>query len=100
MGGLALVFKQIQSVFGLLQFVFIALIVVPVDKAPFLRFLPLSWGVDLLGKVMMQKMSIFDFSAKTMLGVTLLSAAYFAAGIIIFKMCELQARKKGLFGHY
>lgn len=99
-GGLALIFKQIQSVFQLLQFGFIALTTVPVDTYGFLQYLPLAWGTHLIKRVMVQGDSIGTIGMANILFLIVHSISYLCGGIILFKCCERYAKGKGLLGHY
>jgi ABC-2 type transport system permease protein len=100
MGGLALVFKQVQSAFQILQFVWIGLIAAPLDQFPLLKYAPVSWGTHLLGRVMIGGESIFDIPINDLLFLVLNSAFYFTLGFLGFKFFERVARDRGLLGHY
>ena len=100
MGGLALVFKQIQASLGILQFVFVALIAAPLDQFPFLKFLPLSWGTHLIGQAMIAGTRIWQMSGSDVLLLIANAVFYFGVGFSIFKLFERAARNRGLLGHY
>ena len=100
MGGLALIFKQIQASFQLLQFVFIALIVTPLDQYPFMQYLPLSWGTHLIEQVMIEGRPLLQMPWRDILFLAGNSAFYFGLGFLVFKGCERVARDRGLLGHY
>ena len=100
MGGLALVFKQVQAAFQILQFVFVFLIAAPIDKLPFMKFLPLSLGTRLIGKVMIGELSLAQLPLADLLLLIGNSAFYFGLGFLAFKLFENVARDRGLLGHY
>ena len=100
MGGLALVFKQIQAALGILQFLFVGLIAVPMDQFPLARFLPLTWGTQLIGRAMMDGDRLWTLPPADVLGVAVVGIAYFAAGFGAFTLFERLARNRGLLGHY
>jgi ABC-2 type transport system permease protein len=100
MGGLALVFKQIQAALGILQFGFVALIAAPVDRFPFLKYLPLSWGTEMLERSMIEGVSIFAMSPADLGLLAANGVFYFLAGFLGFKLLERQAKDRGLLGHY
>jgi ABC-2 type transport system permease protein len=100
MGGLAIVFKQIQAALGILQFAFVALIAAPVDQFPFLKFLPLSWGTSLIGRSMIGGVSIFAMPLSDVTFLVANGLFYFSLGLLIFKFFEREARNRGLLGHY
>ncbi len=100
MGGLALVFKQIQASLGILQFVFVALIAAPLDRFPMLKYLPLSWGTHLIGRAMIGNTRLWKMGGPDVLLLVANAIFYFGAGFAIFKLFERVARNRGLLGHY
>lgn len=100
MGGLALVFKQVQAAFQILQFVWLGLIAAPLDQFPALKFAPVSWGTHLLGRVMIGGQSLLEIPAGDLLFLLVNSAVYFTLGYLAFKYFERVARDRGLLGHY
>jgi len=100
MGGLALVFKQVQAAFQILQFVWLGLIAAPLDQFPLLKYAPVSWGTHLLGRVMIGGESIFELPTADLLFLVVNSAFYFTLGFLGFKLFERVARDRGLLGHY
>ncbi len=100
MGGLALVFKQIQAFFQIIQFIFIFLIALPISKQPLFKAFPLALGSNLIQKVMVDKSSILLLSPEDLLILLVNSAFYFWVGFWLFKHFLRVARKKGLLGHY
>jgi ABC-2 type transport system permease protein len=98
--GLAIVFKRIQQAVQIYQVAFIGLIIAPIDRFPVVKFLPLSWGSELLRRVMVDHVSIFRMSLGDLVFLAANSLFYFAAGIGVFKLFERTAREKGLLGHY
>ncbi len=100
MAGLALVFKQVRSVFHILHFVWIAVIAAPIDKLPLLKYVPAAWGVEMLSRVMISGQHIFAMPIADTLFLAVNSAFYFSLGFLGFKYCERIARDRGLLGHY
>lgn len=99
MGGLALVFKRMQSANQILTIGWIALIAVPIARYPLMKYLPLSWGNHLLTRSMSRGESLFSLLGE--LGfLAVHSATYLVAGILVFKQLERFARSRGLLGHY
>ncbi len=99
-GGAALVFKQVQSFLQILQFLFVGLIVAPIDRLPFLKYLPLALGTNLIGKVMVQGQSFTEIGVQNLLFLSVNSICYLFGGLLLFKFFENIAREKGLLGHY
>jgi ABC-2 type transport system permease protein len=100
MGGLALVFKQIQAALGILQFLFVGLIAIPLDQVPQAKFLPLTWGTHLVGRAMAGGERLWEMPAGDVATLTIVGVAYFAAGFGVFTLFERLARARGLLGHY
>ena len=100
MGGLALVFKRVQSALQILQFVLLIFIAAAMAWMPFMRFLPLSLGSRLIGAVMIDGRSLLELPTHDVLFLIGNSALYFGAGFLAFKFFENIARDRGLLGHY
>jgi ABC-2 type transport system permease protein len=99
-GGLALVFKRIQSITQILQFVFVALIVAPLDRIPAVKFLPLSWGNHLIRRVMVDGVRLWDMPMGDVGFLLVHAAAWLGAGMIAFAALERVARDRALLGQY
>lgn len=99
-GGAALVFKQIQSLLQILQFLFVGLIVAPIDKLPFLKYFPLALGTNLIARVMVHGESFGQVGVGNLLFLSANSICYLLGGLFLFKLFENIAREKGLLGHY
>lgn len=100
MGGLQLVFKRVEGAFQIMQFVFLGLVVAPVDSIPLLRVLPVSMGSHLMNQVMVHGASIFDIPAWDLGALILGSLGFLLAGYAVFKSCERVCLERGLLGHY
>jgi ABC-2 type transport system permease protein len=100
LAGLAIVFKRVQNAIQIYQVALIGLIIAPIDRVPALKYMPLSWGSELLRRVMVEDASIFRMPVGDLVFLAVNSLFYFAAGIGAFKLFERTAREKGLLGHY
>jgi len=100
MGGLGLIYKRIQSLFQILQFVFVGFIAAPVDKIFAFKFLPLSLGTKLIRDNMTKRISIFNMPFNDIFILIITALFYFLLGFYIFKLCEKIAKDRGLLGHY
>jgi ABC-2 type transport system permease protein len=100
MGGLAIVFKKTQTVLNVLQIVLLALVFVPIDRYPFMKFLPMSFGNSLLLDTMVRGVSIFRMDGGDLLFLVANTVFYMALGLFAFKAFERAARARGLLGHY
>ncbi len=99
LGGLALVYKRIQALFQIVQFIFLACLVVP-TRIPWVRFLPLSMGNSLIYDVMVQEKRLWELPPMSVLTALGVGAVYLAIGLIVFSRCECVAKQRGLLGHY
>lgn len=99
LGGLALVFKRIQALFQIVQFVFLAFLLVP-TRVPWAKFLPLSLGNSLVNDVMVKGTPLWRLPIQSILMATAVGIVYLAIGLIIFARFERIARDRGLLGHY
>jgi ABC-2 type transport system permease protein len=99
LGGLALVFKRIQALFQIIQFVFIGLLVIPA-RVPGVKYLPLAMGNDLIRAVMVDGVRLWRLPPGDILTAAAVGAVYLAIGIVIFSLCERVAKNRGLLGHY
>ncbi|MCI2429729.1 ABC transporter permease [Candidatus Acetothermia bacterium] len=102
MGGLALVFKQVQAAFQVFQFVWLLFVLAPtvMETMPWVKFLPVTWGVELIGRVLIGGQSLYTMPATDIGLLAATSASYFVLGYVGFKYLETIARDKGLLGHY
>lgn len=99
-GGISLVYKRIRSFFQILQFLFIFLLMIPVDKFPLAKLLPLSLGTYLIHENMTKGVSILHMPAVDLMILYANFLFYFFFGMWIFSRFEFQARMKGVLGHY
>lgn len=100
MGGLALVYKRIQSSFQILQFVLVAFIIAPIGRLAWVKFLPLALGNDLLRRVMVDGQRLWELPASDIFLATAVGAGYLLLGLGAFAYCVRVARDRGLLGHY
>lgn len=99
-GGLALVYKRIESIFQLVQFAFIALIAAPVGSIPGLKLLPVSQGSYLLRTAMRDGIPLWEFPAVDLAILVATSVVYLLVGYYCFYRASIKARREGLLGHY
>lgn len=99
-GGLAVVFKRIQSALQIALVVLIALVAVPAESVPAVKYFPLAWGTTLLRRVMVDGASILSMPPGDLLFLLANSAGWLALGVGVFKILEGVARDRALLGHY
>ncbi len=98
--GMALVYKQIGSFLQIAQFGLMALAFTPLTAFPLLEYLPAVKGLDLIRQLMMGDTSLAMIQGSEWLSVTLNAIAYFAAGLLVFRLFERHALRGGLLGKY
>lgn len=98
--GFALVYKRINNVFALVQFVFIGLIAAPTADKKAFSVLPVTQGSEMLYQAMNEGVRFWEFS---MLDLSLLVAVgviYLTIGYAVFLLLLHRARRLGVMGHY
>jgi ABC-2 type transport system permease protein len=98
--GLSIIFKQIQALLQILQFVFLGMTFVPLSALPWLELAPFVKGVDLTRQVMTQGLGLGDLGFLDWLSLIANAALYFTLGLVFFRWCEQVARRQGLLGQY
>jgi ABC-2 type transport system permease protein len=99
MGGLAMVFKRVGGVAGVLQMSFLFLVAAPVDRYPLLKLLPVAHGNALLRESLVHGRST-SAQPSELLILLVVSAAYLTAGCIVFNRMDRMARDRALLGQY
>lgn len=99
-GGCAIVFKRVQGLLQIVQFLFVGLVAVPLDQVPWFRYLPLAWGNELIRRVMVDGASIAEIPVGDPLFFVVHAAVWVAFGLAVFGRLEHVARERALLGHY
>lgn len=98
--GLALVYKQVDSFLQIAQFIFFALVAVPLSAVPLLELAPVVKGADMVRGVMVEGTGLAGFSAFDWLSLTTNAVAYFLLGVFLYSRAERRAMNRGLLGQY
>lgn len=98
--GLALVYKRIENLFQLIQFMFIGLIAAPVGRVEWLKFLPVTLGSHLIQIAMEDGIRLWEFPIQELSLLTVTGVTYMMIGYYCFYRAGIKARKEGLMGHY
>lgn len=98
--GLAMVYKRVENVTQLMQFVLIALIAAPVSEVGAVRFLPLSQGSAMLQSAMREGVHLWEFSAANLAVLAGTGVGYALLGYAVFAYCTDIARRRGVMGDY
>ncbi len=99
-GGLGLLYKNIQAFINFIQFIFVALITAPVYRIPLLKLLPFALGTNLINKNMIYNIHINQMAIIDLLILLLNTVFYLVFGYKVLQFCEKIARDRGLLGHY
>lgn len=99
-GGLALIFKKVQSLLNMIQFFLIALIAITPKSKVVLEILPFRYVAEKLYLIMMDGYSFTDFSALDYGIMIANSVVYFSIGVLVFNQCVKIAKSRGLLGQY
>ncbi|MFC4449740.1 ABC transporter permease [Halorussus aquaticus] len=99
-GGLALLYKRIESTFQLMQFAFIALIAAPVEQFAALKFAPFALGSYLLRQAMSEQKSLLEIPTADLGLLVAVGLAYLGLGYGIFRVIQTKARERGVLGEY
>ncbi len=108
LAGLALIFKQLGPILGILNMVFLLFTgaIVPLEGFPKIiqglaHSLPLTDGLKILRMVILEgKSLLYVINNGDMIRLVVNSLIYLILGIITFKWCYKEARKRGVIGHY
>lgn len=99
-GGLALLYKRVESAFQLMQFVFIGLIAAPVEQFAAFKFAPFSLGSYLLRQAMSEQQSLLELPAADLGLLVAVGVGYLSVGYAVFRFIQTKARKRGVLGEY
>ncbi len=99
-GGLALIFKKVQSLLNIVQYFLIALVMVSPENSIIYNLIPFRPAADKVMLSMMKGYSFIDFSIYDygiMIGNSIL---YFTIGLLVFNKCVNLSKRQGLLGQY
>ncbi|MBA2667291.1 MAG: ABC transporter permease [Trueperaceae bacterium] len=97
---LALLFKQVQSLLQVGQFLLMALVAVPISQSPLLELAPAVRGTSMLRDAMTLGASWADFGLLAWVLLAINSAAFLALGLLVYAWAERRALRLGLLGQY
>jgi ABC-2 type transport system permease protein len=98
--GLALLYKRVENLFQIVQFVFIGLIAAPVGDVPALKLLPMSHGSALTATAMSEGIPLWGIPAWELGLLAVTSTAYLLGGYACFQYAQRRSRRLGLLGQY
>lgn len=100
LGGTALLYKRIQNLYPVVQFVFIGLISFALTDRLWPKFLPVGQGAAMLHEAMAHGTRLWQFPAVDYLVLTGTAVVYLAIGYLAFYRAQHRARQKGLLDDY
>ncbi|GMQ61048.1 hypothetical protein [Vallitalea maricola] len=101
-GGLALIFKRVQSLLNVIQYFLIALVITGQGSLSKLAasILPFRPSIDKVYATTLIGNKLSDYPASDYIILIANSIVYFTIGLIVFNQCSKIARKRGLLGQY
>jgi ABC-2 type transport system permease protein len=96
--GLSLIFKQVEAFLQIAQFIFLALVAVPLSAAPWLELAPVVKGADMVRAVMVEEVALREFAALDWASLSLSAVGYFVLGALPYGPAERRAMNRGLLG--
>lgn len=100
MGGLAILYKRVENLFGIVTFGFAGLIAAPASEFELLKILPVVQGSYLTGVAMEDGVRLWEFPASELGLLVVPAVVYLLAGFYCFHRAQYRARKNGLLGQY
>lgn len=98
--GLTLIYKKLDSVSQLMQFVIIGLIAAPGADNSLLNLLPLVQGSGMLQEIMREDVRLWEFSSLELFLLCGTALFYLGIGYVVFRYCTRVARSRGVMGQY
>ncbi|WP_135535574.1 MULTISPECIES: ABC transporter permease [Halostella] len=98
--GAAILYKRVQNISQLMQFVLIGLISAPLAETQALRALPLVQGSAMLQRAMQDGDKLWEFPAADIAILVGTGVGYLAVGYFVFDRAQRLARRRGVMGHY
>lgn len=98
--GISIILKQVQAFLQILQFILMGLTFVPLSLSPVIAYLPFVKGIDLVREVMIDGLTLSQFTLGDFMVLVFSAVFYFSIGLGVFVYCERVAMNKGLLAHY
>ncbi|MET4559857.1 ABC-2 type transport system permease protein [Lysinibacillus parviboronicapiens] len=97
---ITIIIKESGYLIQIFQFVIMGMTFIPLTTAPFLKFAPFMYGLQLIREITINNFSILSLNINDIVFLLLNSLIYFITGIYVFNRAEKFAKQKGLLGHY
>ena len=99
LGGLQLIYKRIQSILQIIQFLLVGVIAAPIHLG-WTVLLPGSMASHLVRQVMVEEVFLTALPLNQILIALLIAGVYLALGLFIFRLCERRAMISGRLGQF
>lgn len=100
MGGLALLYKRVENLFGIVTFGFAGLIAAPAGQFELLKLLPATQGSYLTRVAMEDGVYLWEFPTTDLVLLVVPAVTYLVLGFYCFHRAQHRARREGLMGQY
>ncbi len=100
LGGVALIYKRIRSMFSILQFVLIVIISLSLTDRFWPKLLPVGQGAAMMNEAMVNGVGLAGFSAFDHALMVTTAAVYLVIGYLSFHLAQHFARQRGLLDDY
>lgn len=100
LGGFALLYKRIRSLYSIVQFVFVGLIAAAMSDAMWPRLLPVGQGTWMIHQAMTDGIGLFQFSLVDHAILVGTAVVYLFIGYASFHITQHRARQRGLLDDY
>lgn len=98
--GLSIVYKQVNSILQLMQFVLMGIAFVPITAIPLFELAPTAKGIDMIRQVMAAGTPLSAFTSLDWATLVGTGVVYFVIGLGAYQLFERRAITLGLLGHY
>ncbi len=99
LGGLQILYKRIQSILQIVQFLLVGVVVAPINLG-WTVFLPGTMASHLVRQVMVEEAFITALPWTQFLMALVMAVFYLLLGLAIFKLCERRAMISGRLGQF
>ncbi|WP_138005383.1 ABC transporter permease [Halalkalirubrum salinum] len=100
LAGIAVLYKRIGELIGLLQFGIFGLVAAPVADSPVLSVLPVVQGSAMLQAAMGEGVRLWEFPIADLVVLVGVAVGYVLIGYYVFMRATDRARRLGVLGHY
>ena len=100
LGGMAILYKRIENLLGIISFGFVGLIAAPVGQFGLLGYLPATQGSYMTRIAMEEGVRLWQFSTMDFVALIVPALVYLLVGFGVFQRMQRRARHQGALGQY